>query len=146
MDTTPRTAATRSRGKQWAVHAGIYVTCATVAVVHVAALTWLHATITVDGVVTWPALIAPALLTVLILPSTWRQSRRWAVCYLIVLFANPLYQEWVLVVTETLTLQYMWCNRRPHDLLWFRTASRGITQNTRHIRHRQVPVQSRNVT
>lgn len=77
-------------------------------IAHVFLLLWLQVQGTQEGIVNWPAVLAPAALTLLILPSSARFWRRWVVMYFVVFVCNPALFVYVLPIVETYVLFSIW--------------------------------------
>src|ERR1700722_6038652 len=93
---------------------------------HAALLIWAQYKVMQSGLVNWPVLLAPALVTLAFLPSSRAHWRRWALLYFVVFVCNPVLLPQVLVITETVVLYSIWVRaRQPGDLEWVRRAVRG---------------------
>lgn len=121
---TARTPARAKRAFRLARQGAAGLACAGFAAGHLLLLMWTQDKGIQSGLVNWPVLLAPALLSALMLPSSaLRCWKWWAGMYVLVLVCNPVLLPQVLLVAETFVLYVTWVRqRRPGDLGWLRSA------------------------
>lgn len=106
-----------------ALHAACVLAAAGIAAGHLLLLLWTQDRGFQSGIVNWPVLLAPALIVLFVLPSSWRRWKRWALLYFIVFTCNPVLLPQVLLVAETAVLySVLFRDRQPGDLHWLRSA------------------------
>lgn len=111
------------------MRAALALACAGFAAGHAVLLIWTQYKGVQSGIVNWPVLLAPALLTLAFLPSSWRHWKRWALLYFVVFVCNPVLLPQVIVAAETVVLYSVWVrDRQPGDLEWIRGAARSVAR------------------